>query len=75
MVELLAHLARRGSEVAWPVAVVAESPDEWSVEFRIYCSQWPVDGRRHVRPPDAAGPEPAHPGDVVGRYQAALERR
>jgi hypothetical protein len=30
--------------------VVAESPDDWSVVFRIYC-QWPVDGRRHIRPP------------------------
>jgi hypothetical protein len=27
VVELLAHLAGEGEEVAWPVAVVAESPD------------------------------------------------
>jgi ketosteroid isomerase-like protein len=35
---------------------------------------WPgeVDGRRHVRPP-ALKPGQAHPGDVVGRYQAALD--
>ncbi len=45
VVELLAHLAEAAAEVAWPVAVVAESPDEWSMDFRIYCSQWPVDGR------------------------------
>jgi hypothetical protein len=71
VVELLAHLSRGGQEVAWPVAVVAESPDDWSVVFRTYCSQWPVDGRRHIRPP-VLGPGAAQPGDVVGRYQAAL---
>jgi ketosteroid isomerase-like protein len=72
VVELLAHLAGDGPEVAWPVAVVAESPDELSVVFRTYCSQWPVDGRRHVRPP-ILEPGDVDPGDVVGRYQAALE--
>jgi ketosteroid isomerase-like protein len=72
VVELLAHLADDGRELAWPVAVVAESPDDRSVVFRTYCSQWPVDGRRHIRPP-ILNPGQAHPGDVVGRYQAALE--
>ncbi len=72
VVELLAHLAHDGRELAWPVAVVAESPDDRSVVFRTYCSQWPVDGRRHVRPP-ILKPGQAHPGDVVGRYQAALD--
>jgi hypothetical protein len=72
VVELLAHLDGDGQQVAWPVAVVAESPDELSVVFRTYCSQWPVDGRHHLRPP-ILGPGPAHPGDVLGRYQAALE--
>jgi ketosteroid isomerase-like protein len=72
VVELLAHLADDGGELAWPVAVVAESPDDSSVVFRIYCSQWPVDGRRHVRPP-VLTPGHAHLGDVVGRYQAALD--
>jgi SnoaL-like domain len=71
VVELLAHLSSDGRETAWPVAVVAESPDDRSVVFRSYCSQWPVDGRRHLRPP-ILGPGPVHPGDVVGRYQAAL---
>ena len=71
VVELLAHLDQDGREVAWPIAVVAESPDDQSVVFRTYCSQWPVDGRRHVRPP-ILGPGPADPGDVIGRYQAAL---
>jgi hypothetical protein len=41
------------------------------VEFRTYCSQWPVDGRRHPRPP-VLSPGGADPGDVVGRYRAAL---
>jgi ketosteroid isomerase-like protein len=72
VVELLAHLADDGRELAWPVAVVAESPDDRSVVFRTYCSQWPVDGRRHVRPPILNSGQ-AHPGDVVGRYQAALD--
>jgi hypothetical protein len=72
VVELLAHLDGDGQHLAWPVAVVAESPDELSVVFRTYCSQWPVDGRRHLRPP-ILKPGPAHPGDVVGRYQAALQ--
>jgi limonene-1,2-epoxide hydrolase len=71
VVELLAHLPRDGREIAWPVAVVAESPDDLSVVFRTYCSQWPVDGRRHVRPA-ILPPGDADPGDVVGRYQAAL---
>jgi ketosteroid isomerase-like protein len=71
VVELLAHLAHDGREVAWPLAVVAESPDHRSVVFRTYCSQWPVDGRRHLRPP-ILEPGNARPGDVVGRYQAAL---
>jgi ketosteroid isomerase-like protein len=72
VVELLAHLAGDGQELAWPVAVVAESPDDRSVVFRTYCSQWPVDGRRHLRSP-VLKPGSAVPRDVVGRYQAALE--
>ena len=36
VVELLAHLDGGGRELAWPVAVVAESPDDLSVVFRIY---------------------------------------
>jgi ketosteroid isomerase-like protein len=74
VVELLAHLdATDGSgETAWPVAVVVESPDDRSVVFRIYCSQWPVDGRRHLRP---AILEPTDPltDDVVGRFRTALD--
>ena len=48
VVELLAHLVNGGEEVLWPLAVVVESPDDRSVVFRTYCSQWPVDGRRHL---------------------------
>jgi limonene-1,2-epoxide hydrolase len=71
VVELLAHMAVGGREIAWPVAVVAESPDDRSVVFRAYCSQWPVLGEHHLRPP-ILKPGDAHPGDVVGRYQAAV---
>jgi hypothetical protein len=71
VVELLAHLDHGERELAWPVAVVAESPDDLSVVFRTYCSQWPVDERRHVRPP-ILGPGQGRPGDVVGRYQDGL---
>jgi limonene-1,2-epoxide hydrolase len=71
VVELLAHLTDDGGETAWPVAVVAESPDDRSVVFRTYCSQLPVDRRRHIRPP-ILPPVNAQPGDVVGRYLAAL---
>jgi hypothetical protein len=72
VVEVLAHLAYDGEELAWPVAVVAESPHDLSMVFRIYCSQWPVDGRRHLRPALLV-PGDARPGDVVGRYQTAVE--
>jgi ketosteroid isomerase-like protein len=71
VVELLAHLTYEGQEVAWPLAVVAESPDHQSVVFRTYCSQWPVDGRRHLRP-SILEPGNSRPSDVVNRYQAAL---
>jgi hypothetical protein len=71
VVELLAHVPRDDGVVSWPIAVVAESPDDLSVVFRTYCSQWPVDGRRHLRPP-ILPPGDTDPGDVVGRYQAAL---
>jgi ketosteroid isomerase-like protein len=73
VVELLAHLAGDdGADVAWPIAVVAESADDRSVVFRSYCSQWPVDGRRHLRP---AILEPATValGSLIDRYHDALE--
>ncbi|MBV9795945.1 MAG: nuclear transport factor 2 family protein [Actinobacteria bacterium] len=73
VVEILAHLTVRGQPVAWPIAVVAEMPDELSVVFRTYCSQWPVDGRRPVRPP-VLSPEPCPLPDVVGSFQAALTK-
>lgn len=72
VVELLAHLTSHGRELAWPVAVVAESPNDRSVVFRSYFSRWVSDGLRHLRPA-ILGPGPDHPGDVVGRYHAALD--
>jgi hypothetical protein len=61
-----------GDLVVWPVAVVAASHDDRSVVFRTYCSQWPVDGSRHVRPAFLP-PGGETPADVVGRHLAALE--
>jgi ketosteroid isomerase-like protein len=73
VVELLAHLeADDGQEVSWPIAVVAESPDDRSVVFRTYCRSWPIDEPRRVRPPILEVAD-THPGDVVGRYHAALD--
>ncbi len=71
VVELLAHIDHDGQQLAWPVAVVAESPDDLSVTFRTYCSQWPLEEQRPVRPP-ILPPGNVRPGDVVGRYQAGL---
>jgi hypothetical protein len=71
VVELLAHLDHNGRELDWPIAVVAESPTDLSVVFRTYCTQWPVQEQRPVRPP-ILKPGTAHPGDVVARYHAAL---
>ena len=75
MVELLARMDHGGRPLAWPLAVVAESADDRSVVFRTYCSQWPVDERRHLRPPvlePVLGPGQVRPGDVVDRYLTAL---
>jgi hypothetical protein len=71
VLEVLAHLTFDGRQQAWPVAVVAESPDDRSVVFRSYFSRWVADGRRHLRPA-ILRPGAAPPGDVVGRYQAAF---
>jgi hypothetical protein len=72
VVELLARMDHEGRELAWPLAVVAESADDRSVVFRTYCSQWPVDRQRHLRPP-ILEPGDAHASDVVGRFQAARD--
>jgi limonene-1,2-epoxide hydrolase len=72
VVELLAHLDVDGREAAWPVAVVAESHDDRSVVFRSYFSRWLIEGQRPLRPA-ILEPGPVNPGDVVGRYQAALD--
>jgi limonene-1,2-epoxide hydrolase len=72
VVELVAHLADDGRAVDWPVAVVAESPDDQSVVFRAYWSRWPLDGQRNSRAP-ILEPGDVGPGDVVGRYCSALD--
>jgi len=72
VVELLAHLDDGGTTAAWPVAVVAESPAEESVEFRTYCSQMAVDGRRHLRPAFLMTGSVTVPDGVVRRLLTAL---
>jgi limonene-1,2-epoxide hydrolase len=69
--ELLAHLDHDGTELSWPVAVVAESPDDLSVVFRTYCSPWPRDEQRRLRAPILLTDD-VYLGGVVGRYHAAL---
>src|SRR5262249_53318439 len=51
VVELTAHQMVDGRHIEWPVAVVAESLDEWSVVFRSYLCRRSIDGHGHVRPP------------------------
>jgi len=72
VLELLVHMASEERELVWPVAIVAESPDDRSVAFRSYLSLWLLDGGHQVRPP-ILKPGAVRPGDVVGRYLAALE--
>ncbi len=72
VVELRAHLDDyNGQPVDWPITVVAESINEMSVEFRTYCSQWPVDGQHHVRRA-LLKPANVNLSHVVERYLAAL---
>jgi hypothetical protein len=73
VLELVAHVTGDdGQPIAWPVAVVAESPHEQSIVFRTYCSQWPIERRRPERPA-ILPPGNERPGDVVGRYLAAAD--
>ncbi|NMO51772.1 nuclear transport factor 2 family protein [Actinoplanes sp. TBRC 11911] len=72
VLELTVHLEVDGRMVDWPAAVVAESPDEESVVFRSYFHQGTVYGEGVVRPA-ILGAAQAHPGDVVGRFLAALD--
>jgi len=71
VVELLVQLDDN-DDLQWPVAVVADSADDLSVVFRTYCSRWPVDGRRYIRPPILDSKQ-VQLSDVVARYLAALD--
>jgi ketosteroid isomerase-like protein len=77
VVELLAHLAGNGPDLAWPVAVVAESADDRSVVFRSYCSQWPLVGRHQVRPPvlRAGGARPTESSAATRQRWTAVTPR
>jgi hypothetical protein len=73
VLELVVHLrVDDGEEIHWPVAVVAESPDDLSVVFRSYCSQRPILGSHHIRPAILPS-DGAQLDGLVGRYQEALE--
>jgi hypothetical protein len=72
VVELLAHVDTDRGHTAWPVAVVAESPNDITVVFRSYFSRWPVEGKRYLRPAILPPGPIIEPGDVVGQYQTAL---
>jgi hypothetical protein len=72
VLETLAQVDHDDERLVWPVAVVADSLGEQSVAFRTYCSQVPVDGRRHVRPP-VLEPGPTQLSGMVARFLTALE--
>jgi limonene-1,2-epoxide hydrolase len=73
VLELLVHLnTEDGEAIEWPVAVVVESPDDFSIVFRTYCSQWPVEQQRPLRPA-ILPPGTADPAGVVAQYGAALQ--
>jgi ketosteroid isomerase-like protein len=62
VVELLVHLADDGRELAWPVAIVAESPDDRSVVFRSYFSRQAIESATSGLPssrPSRPRPTPA----------------
>lgn len=71
VVEVVARLTQGRDVLDWPVAMVAESPDDRSAVFRTYCSQVAVDGRHHVRPPLLDTPAPTVPA-VVTRFLDGL---
>jgi ketosteroid isomerase-like protein len=71
VVELMVHLGGEEKDLEWPVAIVAESPDDRSVVFRSYFNRRALDGLPHVRS-SFLSPGQVRPGDIVGRHQAAL---
>jgi ketosteroid isomerase-like protein len=75
VVELLVRISHDAGEAMWPVAIVAESPDDRSVAFRSYFSRTVIDGRPHLRPSILPSIRPSgavRPDEMVGRHQAAL---
>jgi hypothetical protein len=68
--ELVAHLTIDGREVPLPVAVVAERQHD-RAEFRVYYSQWPLNGAHTVRPP-LLKDSGAEPKGWPGKYHTAL---
>lgn len=71
VVELMVHLSRDGDVREWPVAVVAESPDDRSVVLRTYLVLTDADEDPHLRPPILEAAQPGLP-EVVSRLLSAL---
>lgn len=71
VVELMVHLTGNLGQLEWPIAIVAESPNDRSVVFRSYFSQRALDGLVHVRA-SFLPPGPIRPGAIVARHHAAL---
>ena len=72
--EVVLHmLADNGGQVDLPVAVVADSnPDRTLNSIRVYHSMWPLTGEHTIRPPLLPADPELHAEGAVGDYQRAL---
>lgn len=70
VVELLAHMSRGSDVIDWPIAIVADSPDDRSVTFRSYFSPFYTEDPR--RSPILASQQIGLP-DVVSGFLEALD--
>lgn len=71
VVELLARMTQGPDVVEWPIAVVAESPDDLSVVFRSYFSPFFADDRGQVRSPILESSQ-THVPAIVSGFLTAL---
>jgi hypothetical protein len=68
VVELLAHMPHNGRELAWPVAVIAESPDDRSVVFA------PTAANGRSTSGATSGPRSSSPGKPTPVASSAVTR-